>query len=145
MLDRRRLVCASPGYLARSEPIRRPADLARHPCLCFTNRADPFRWDFADREAGQCSVAVSGPLASDEPELLVQAAVAGLGVLNATDWYVGPELASGQLVEVLDAYPVLDGGAVYIVMPAAGGMPSKTRVFVDWVAHRLSRPPWASP
>lgn len=58
-------------------------------------------------------VTVSGPLASEEVDLLVHAAVAGLGILHVTDWYVANELASGKLVEVLSHYPIVDKGAVY--------------------------------
>jgi DNA-binding transcriptional LysR family regulator len=136
--ERRRLVCASPAYLSQNEAIREPKDLARHSCLCFTNHADPYHWLFAKPDGGVTGVAVSGPLASEEVDLLVSGAVAGLGVLHVTDWYVANELASGKLVEVLGHYPIVDKGAVYVVTPAAGGMPSKTRAFSDWLAKGLS-------
>jgi hypothetical protein len=44
--DRRRLLCASPDYLARHGTPQSPQDLARHDCLCFTERRDPYRWSF---------------------------------------------------------------------------------------------------
>lgn len=136
--ERRRLVCASPGYLSQNEVIREPKDLARHPCLCFTNHADPYNWLFNSADGGVTGVTVSGPLASEEVDLLVHATVAGLGILHVTDWYVANELASGKLVEVLGNYPIVDKGAVYIVTPAAGGMPNKTQAFSDWLAKELS-------
>ncbi len=142
--ERRRLVCASPAYLSQNEAIQEPEDLARHSCLCFTNHADPYHWAFMKPEGGVSSIAVSGPLASEEVDLLVHAAVVGLGVLHTTDWYVVNELASGQLIEVLGNYPVVDKGAVYIVTPAADGMPSKTRAFSNWIAEELSNPRWAA-
>lgn len=142
--ERRRVVCASPAYLSQNEAIREPADLVRHSCLCFTNHADPYHWAFTKPEGGVSSVAVSGPLASEEVDLLVQAAVAGLGVLHTTDWYVLSELASGQLIEVLGDYSVLDKGAVHVVTPAAEGMASKTRTFSNWTAKKLSDPRWAT-
>ena len=141
--ERRRVVCASPAYLAQNEAIREPGDLVRHPCLRFTNHADPYHWAFTTPEGGVSSVAVSGPLASEEVDLLVQAAVAGLGVLHATEWYVADHLASGRLIEVLGDHPVADKGAVYIVTPAADGMPSKTRAFSNWITKELSNPKWA--
>lgn len=142
--ERRRLLCASPDYLAKRGHPRSPADLAGHACLCFTGRQDPYRWVFASGGKGPASVTVSSPLAGTDAELLVDAAVAGLGILHTTDWYVGQELATGRLVEVLPDWPLADRGAVYVVTPAAAGTPSKTRAFSDWVAQKVAIPPWSA-
>jgi DNA-binding transcriptional LysR family regulator len=140
--DRRRLLCASPDYLARHGMPMAPTDLSDHACLCFTGREDPYLWSFAKPGKGVVAVTISGPLAATDAEMLVDTAVAGLGILHTTDWYVGRELAAGRLIEVLPAWPLLDRGAVYVVTPAAAGAPSKTKAFSDWVADNLRRPPW---
>lgn len=141
--DRRRLLVASPDYLARRGNPQTPADLVGHPCLCFTGRQDPYRWVFASGSKGPTSITVSSLLAGTDAELLVDAAIAGLGILQTTDWYVGQELATGRLVEVMPDWPVADRGAVYVVTPAAAGTPSKTRAFSDWIAARVATPPWS--
>lgn len=84
-------------------------------------------------------------MSSGDSELLLKAALAGLGVMHTSDWYVGDYLASGQLVEVLPQHPLADKGAVYIVTPAVTGLPAKTRAFSDWIAERLANPPWPLP
>lgn len=140
---RRRLICASPDYIARHTPIQTPQDLASHPCLCFSGRDDPYRWNFSKPGGGTLGVTVSGPLSSDDAELLIEAAVGGLGILYTSDWYVCRDLASGRLVEILPDWPLLDRGAVYIVTPAAAGTPSKTRAFSSWISEKLTVPPWA--
>lgn len=142
--ERRRLVCASPDYLARHPAIATPQDIAGHPCLCFTGRTDPYSWEFRDPGLGLTSVAVTCHIASDDADLLVEAAIAGLGLFYTTDWHVGPELAAGRLVEVLQEWPVADRGAIYVITPATGGTPSKTRAFSDWMARGLAVPPWRS-
>ena len=85
---------------------------------------------------------MSGPLASDDAELLVEAAASGLGILYTSDWYASRELASGRLVEILPDWALLDRGAVYVVTPAAAGTPSKTRGFSNWINEKLKVPPW---
>lgn len=142
--ERRRLLCASPGYLARHGKPNTPSDLAEHACLSFTGRHDPYRWTFAPPHRAPLSINVSGPLAGADAELLVDAAVAGLGILHTTDWYVGQELATGRLEEVLPEWPLADRGAVYVVTPAAAGMPTKTRAFSDWIAAKVAVPPWSA-
>lgn len=140
--DRRRLVCASPGYLARHGPVRFPEEIAGHRCLCFTGRQDCFRWQFTAPDGSPCSVAVARRIASDDADMLVEAALAGLGLFYTTDWHVGPHLADGRLVEVLADWPVPDRGGIYVVTPSVTGMPTKTRAFSDWIAQGLSPPPW---
>lgn len=143
--ERRRLLVASPDYLARRGAPATPADLAGHACLCFTGRADSYRWVFAGGSKGPTSITVSPLLAGTDGEMLADAALAGLGIVHTTEWYVSHELASGKLVEVLPDWPIADRGAVYVVTPAAAGTPSKTRAFADWIAKRAANPPWAKP
>ena len=142
--DRRRLLCASPDYLARRTPIQVPEDVTGHDCLIFTGRTEPYRWQFQVPGNQTVSIMVEGRMASDDADLLVEAAIAGVGLMYTTDWHVGPALASGALVEVLTDWPIVDAGAIYVVTPAAGGVPSKTRAFSDCIANGLAKPPWRS-
>lgn len=141
--SRQRLMCASPDYLARHGVPRRPEDLALHSCLVFSGLSSLNRWDMADSKGQQRRVTVSGPLTTDDAEVLVSAATAGLGIMIATDWLVGPCLQSGSLVRVLPRWKLLDEGAIYVVTPSGTGSANKTRAFSDWIAERLRDPPWA--
>lgn len=142
LCDRRRLLCASPTYLARHGEPQCLEDLAGHACLRFSGAAQPDVWPFFTDGGGPRSVSVSGPFAADDGEALVSAAVAGLGILNATDWLVGRELESGALVPVLSSFPILEDGAIYLVLPSRTGLPSKSRAFADWVVQAMNPPPW---
>ena len=102
--SRRRLVCASPAYLARKPALSNPRELAEHECLCFTGRDSPFPWSFLDPAGARHSLAVRARIASDEADLLVEAALAGLGLFYTTDWHVGPLLRDGRLVEVMTGW-----------------------------------------
>lgn len=138
--DRRRVVVASPELLARYPAITTPSDLANIPCLCATSRTDPYQWSFVSPDHGTRSVAVTSALAAEDAGLLVEAAAAGLGVLNTTDWYVTRELLDGRLMQVLPEWSIADRGAVYIVTPAAQGLPSKTRAFAEWITRQFVTP-----
>ena len=141
---RRRLVCASPTYLARCPAITKPEDLAGHECLCFTGRKDPFRWAFRAPSGDELLVAVTPRIASDDADLLVEAAVAGLGLFHTSDWQVGPLLASGDLVQVLPEVAAARQGGIFIVTPSSV-LPGKTRAFSDWLADGLASTPWTLP
>lgn len=140
--ERHRLICAAPAYLAEHGVPRTPADLTGHACLRFTDKPNPHVWEFVG-PAGEMQVApISGPFASDDAEALVQAGVAGAGVVYATDWLVGRELADGRLVRLLEDWRMPEEGGVYVVTPSRSGLPSKTRAFSDWIAAHLGRAPW---
>jgi DNA-binding transcriptional LysR family regulator len=143
LAPRRRLVCAAAAYLARAAPLDGPKDIISHSCLCFTGRQEPYRWRFG-KSGETLAVMANCYMASDDADLLLAAAQAGLGLFYTTDWHAGPSLASGDLVEVLTDWPVMDDGAIYFVTPAISGMPSKTRAFSDWIAKALATPPWLS-
>jgi DNA-binding transcriptional LysR family regulator len=60
-----------------------------------------YRWEF-DKGKKSLSVAVNGPLIVDDVEILVRAALDGVGLAFVSDEYVAPHLASGALVRVLE-------------------------------------------
>jgi DNA-binding transcriptional LysR family regulator len=53
----------------------------------------------SDAKGSVRRIAVSGPLMTDDAEVLVGAATAGLGIMLATDWLVGPGLQAGSLAQ----------------------------------------------
>ncbi len=135
-----RVVCASPGYLEEHPAPQQPEDVKQHACLCVANQDEPLRWDFRRPGGGQVAITANCRLGSNDDELLITAAVAGLGLLYTSDWYVGPELASGQLQPVLTGWMPAGPGAIYVVTPVASIVPAKTRAFSDWIAGILSDP-----
>ncbi len=138
---RQRLLCASPAFLAQAGTPAHPDDLAGYPCLIFSGLASPGRWDLT---AGGITrrTSVSGPLISDDGEVLIEAAIAGLSIFLSTDWLVGRALQDGRLVRVLPEWRLADEGAIYVVTPSGTGAASKTRAFSDWMIARLREPPW---
>lgn len=140
---RRRLLCAAPSYLARRGTPTEPEALLEHSCLGFSGFQTFPAWEMTDSSGRRVSIEVSGPLVTDDAEVLVEAAVQGVGLMMSTDWLVGRELADGRLVPVLEDWTLADEGAVYVVMPSAKGQAAKTRAFADWISKRFAPvPPW---
>ncbi|MER9211455.1 LysR family transcriptional regulator [Mesorhizobium sp. M0663] len=140
---RRRLLCAAPSYLARRGTPTAPEALLEHSCLGFSGFQTFPAWEMTDSTGRRVSIEVSGPLVTDDAEVLVEAAVQGVGLMMSTDWLVGRELADGRLVPVLEDWTLADEGAVYVVTPSAKGQAAKTRAFADWIGKRFAPvPPW---
>ncbi|HEU4404414.1 MAG TPA: LysR family transcriptional regulator [Polyangiaceae bacterium] len=136
---------ASPRYLeARGEP-RTPRDLERHECLLYGS-ADPSggqTWAF---EAGGRvrHVRVRGRFAANSLPALVDAAARGLGVVRTLAFLARHEIAQGRLVAVLEAFPCAPN-RLTALYPAAKRPSAKLRALLEFLAQRLSTPPWAAP
>lgn len=125
-------VVASPGYVKRHGAPKVPADLRQHRCIRtrYTSGA-LYRWDFEKRGA-KVSLDVDGPLTLDTAELMVQAALAGLGFAYISEWTATPYLTSGRLVRVLaDWTPMYAGLALYYA--ANRHAPAALRAFIELV------------
>jgi DNA-binding transcriptional LysR family regulator len=101
--DLRLAVFGSPDYF-RSHPIpRTPRDLKQHSCIAFRFKTGLYRWEF---EKGRQSLTVNpqGPVVIDDSELVVQAALEGLGIGTALEKSVADLIGKRRLVHVLEEW-----------------------------------------
>jgi DNA-binding transcriptional LysR family regulator len=136
------VLCASPDYLARHGAPETPHDLQRHACLGLTI---PHLWpDWSLRRGDErTTVRVDGALLTDDGATMVLACLHGAGIMLASDWAVGHELAAGRLVQVLPEWEYDRQSAVHIVLPPGRFVPAKSRAFVErLVAEFTPKPPW---
>ncbi len=137
----RRRLCATPNYFRRKGIPRTPTDLVGHDCLDYTRSGETGRWRFTG-PAGEISVPVSGPLRVDDDEALSQAVLGGLGVGLLPTFIIGKDLQSGSLQAVLSEYIPVERQVYAMYLPTRH-LPSKVRVFIDFmVAHIGAEPYW---
>ncbi|WP_198377203.1 LysR family transcriptional regulator [Neoroseomonas rubea] len=133
----RRILCASPAYLARHGAPAAPDDLLRHACLAYRQEEEAPVWIFTT-PAGRREVEVTGPFRSNSGEALRRAALDGLGLVLLPEWMVGEDVAAGRLsplLEGLAAWPERYAAEIYAVHVRADRLPAKTAAFV---AHLLA-------
>ena len=137
--ENKRVVVASPEYLARCGIPRSPEDLSRHQCLTFGTVGNQARgWLFT--VAGQTqAVRVSGALACNDGAVLHNWAIAGQGLAWRSMWEISEDLKSGRLVTVLDKYLAPDVG-IYAVFAQRRYLPLRVRMFIDLLKHRYGDP-----
>jgi LysR family transcriptional regulator, regulator for bpeEF and oprC len=129
---------AAPVYLARWGVPGRPQDLAKHNCLHFilaNGTRQP--WRFQARNGEVSRPPTGGNLASDSPGGLVQATLAGLGLLQAHRYIVARAVAEGRLVEVLSDHAAPPLPMAVFFTPGAARSP-KIRVFVEAMTELLT-------
>jgi DNA-binding transcriptional LysR family regulator len=134
----RRLVVASPEYVARHGRPKAPADLADHRCIASTAVTPSDSWTFGSRVDGERArqVRVSPTFSVNVADAAIRAAARGGGVTCALSYQVAEHLGSGALVRLLPGFepPPLP---VHLVYPASGARTAKVRAFVEMAAPRL--------
>ncbi|WP_095113065.1 LysR substrate-binding domain-containing protein [Pseudomonas sp. Irchel 3H7] len=134
LVSNRRVLCAAPGYLQLRGTPQTLDELQQHDCLVIKERDNAFGIWHLDRDGGQESVRVSGPLSSNNGEIVLQWALDGRGVLLRSLWDVKPLLEQGRLVQVLDDYS--QSANVWAVYPTRLAHSGKLRACVEFLqAH----------
>ena len=135
--DVKMLAVASPDYLARHGEPSTPADLAHHDCINwrFPGSGRIYRWEFA-KKSKELEVAVEGPLISNHQDVVIEAALQGLGILYAYDHdRVDEAIARGRLKHVLaDWSPIRPG--LFLYYSNRRHPQSTLRAFVDCLLDR---------
>ncbi|EYF00313.1 LysR family transcriptional regulator [Chondromyces apiculatus] len=136
--DLRAAVVGSPAYLAARPAPRTPRDLRKHACIGFrqVTSGAMYRWEF-EREGEALEVAVEGPLTLDDPDLMVAAALDGVGLACSLEHHVADHLAAGRLVRVLEDWcPPFPGFFLYY--PGRRQMPAALRALIDLIQAATS-------
>lgn len=136
--DLRAAVVASPGYLASRPAPMTPRDLKAHACISYrqVTSGTLCRWEF-ERDGQQLEVAVEGPLTLNDPDLMVTAALGGVGLTYAIDRHVRDHLVAGRLVQVLgDWCPPMPGFFLYY--PGRRQVPAPLRVLIDFLQATMA-------
>ena len=143
-----RYVCvASPAYLERADTPDTPEALHRHRCIGHRlPSGKPYRWEF-ERNGTPLALAISGRLILDDEALMVDAAIAGLGVAYVSEFAASGALTRGRLRQVLsDWMPGEEKLALYF--PGHRSIPPALRALLDVVrdvgASRKPGAAWAS-
>jgi DNA-binding transcriptional LysR family regulator len=135
----RRVVCATPDYLARCGTPQTLDDLAQHNCLAFNLQGGQQRGWYFQREGKTVSVKVNGTLDCNDGQLLHRWASEGLGLAWRSTWEIESQLASAELVTVLDDYalPNYDILAVYMQQRH---LPARVRAFIETLKAAYAKP-----
>lgn len=106
-------VVASPKYFASRRVPLIPTDLHEHRCISLRLPSGPYRWEF-QRGRKAVTISVSGPLVVDDTHLVIEAALAGVGIGLAYEEQVAEHIAKRRLVRVLEDWtPPFPGFFMY--------------------------------
>lgn len=144
LLVLRRVICASPAYLAAHGRPLRPDDLAAHQCFSHL-LSDGGVWRLRDGRGDEVSLAVHSRLRFNDIGSTLDAVCADQGIAILPTYLCGDALARGELETLLDAYePQVDFGrnlyACYL--PSRGRLPAVRAFLGEFQAWLSPEPPW---
>lgn len=135
MADMHYHVVASPDYVRRCGRPLKPADLQAHNCIRFRLADGSFiPWRFV-ADGKTIELEVEGSIVVNDPELLVSAALEGVGVIYMIEEYIQPMIADGRLISVLDdsVLPPLEGFSLFY--PSRRQNPAALRALIEFLRN----------
>jgi DNA-binding transcriptional LysR family regulator len=127
--EMRLAVVGSPEYFERNSIPKHPKDLKDHSCIGFRFSQGLYRWEF---EKGRKSLTVSpqGPASFDDPDLVIQAVLDGVGIGTAMENSLKDLIGKGRLVQILKEWcPSFPGYFLYY--PSRRNQPAALLALID--------------
>ncbi|PWE38754.1 LysR family transcriptional regulator [Pseudomonas prosekii] len=150
--DQQYVLCASADYLKKHGKPSSPQDLKNHACLVYKGTGGAQRWFFRTPGDGQSGsedveiIDVHGPLRSNNAQVLVEAAMAGRGIVFFPSWLFSREsFVNQQLIRLL---PQWQGSVeqspsqIHLLSPENRLRSQKVRVVWDYFLQAIGTPPY---
>ncbi|MGU7774619.1 LysR family transcriptional regulator [Burkholderia sp. MR1-5-21] len=133
----RRVLAASPAYLAEHGKPATPDDLERHKMLIYSHAADPHVLHLK-RGRERRSIAVDAVLESNEGQVICAAGRAGVGILVQPLYIVFDDIEAGRLIPVLLDWE-LPPLTINLAYQSRRNQPVKIRVFAEALSEHVAR------
>jgi DNA-binding transcriptional LysR family regulator len=127
--DMRLAVVGSPNYFASHKVPLKPQELKDHACIGFRFSNGLYRWEF---EKGRRALTISpqGPVSFDDPDLVIQAVLNGVGIGTAMEETLKGLIAEGRLVQILRGWcPTFPGYFLYY--PSRRNQPAALAALIE--------------
>lgn len=136
LFSTRRVLSASPAYVAKRGAPNVPQDLLTHNCLTFQLSGRRYvSWRF-ERDGQWTEVRIDGDRSADDAALVHQWALAGVGITYKSELDLVHDLASGALVRLLPDWEGEDY-PLNAVLPSNRFLPARVRALVEFLAAKF--------
>lgn len=132
----RKVIVASPEYLARRGTPLIPEDLLDHDCINFNFKRAAPDWPF-QKDGRHYALTVNGSVETNNGDTQGQLAAESLGIARVCAETVERAIEKGELVPLLEAFNPGDGEAIHVVFLGGAHLPARVRCFVDYLVERF--------
>lgn len=136
--ETRRILVASPDYLARRGAPARPEDLRLHEVIAFTGLMPGREWRHRGEDGRAATIALAPRLELNDAAAALAAGERGEGITLALCYMAAAKVAEGRLAVVLERF-TLPAAPTQLVYPQARLLAPKIRAFIDFAVPRMKR------
>ena len=141
-----RLACASPAYLKKFGTPATPVDLLQHNCLTLATSPAPVSWWRFAGVNRNAPLPVRGTLRTDDTDSLLQAAVAGIGIVHLSSFLASDMIAAGKFVPLFGGAAASAGHnspfAVHAVRMPGRSHTAKAQLLIAHLKSEFGSPPY---
>jgi DNA-binding transcriptional LysR family regulator len=133
--DLRMAVVGAPAYFAAHGKPKHPRELHAHDCINYRRRTSGvvYRWEFTEH-GKDFEIAVNGRILVNDGDLMLRAALDGLGLALLLEPSVRDHVAARRLVRVLDRFCAPFPG-FFLYYPSRAHVPPKLQALIDFLKH----------
>jgi LysR family transcriptional regulator for bpeEF and oprC len=130
------VLCAAPAYLERHGTPVSIDDLKQHRCInyVYPTSGRAYQWQF-DTPDGRLALDIDAHLLINDGESVIQAAMAGLGIIQVPHWLAASAIGYGKLKVIMED-TISTGSPVWLVYPQKKHLSARVQAFLEWV-HAL--------
>jgi DNA-binding transcriptional LysR family regulator len=129
----RLVLCASADYLARHGQVLSVEELSRRDCITGPRRNPKVTWLLRGKDGKPIRLEIEPRHEFSDGEAMLQAGLAGCGIMQMPTWLVGDAIADGRLVSLLDEHAG-EEMPIHAVWPKSHYVQPKVRAIVDRLA-----------
>jgi DNA-binding transcriptional LysR family regulator len=133
-----RILCASPAYLEKHGKLTNPEQLNSHQCITLMGLDT---WVFQTPK-GQINIKAKGNFRTDNGEAVRDACINGMGITISSKWSVYQHINNGELVQILEDFPLVADTAIWAVYPSSRLLAPKVRAFIDYFTECFGETPY---
>lgn len=135
-------VCASPAFIEKHGMPQTPEDLANLPAIAYTRHNAQNVWAYKAPDGSNGQVELKQTLKANHADIMLESAIAGLGITILPIFSCHGALASGELVRLLPDYTIHPERNLYAIFPHKRYLASRVRLFVDHMTQSMKQLPW---
>lgn len=133
--ETRRVLAAAPAYIEKHGMPQNPSELGKHKLLNYVYANNPHELTFK-RDKLTSVVKIKALVDANDGQILVRAALDGMGIVVQPKYIVYDDIAAGRLMPVLDEWD-LPRLTINIAFQTRVHLPAKVRLFIDALVERF--------
>lgn len=136
LMMNRKIVCASPEYIAKHRAPKTPQDLLQHNCIVF---GENLVWKFKHQTKKNIVELrdMKGNIKCDNGEIIKELILAGIGITLKSACDVENEIKEKKLVVLLKDYEAMNETQFYVVYPSGRNTSPRIKAFIEFFQAKL--------